>query len=73
MKQTIYVALLDEGVDCWRPVEAIHKHDDIYTITSPNPDPDDEHWEFSHGDDVRCKMHTFSGGGTHLTAYAKTS
>jgi hypothetical protein len=72
-KKTIYVAVLDEGVACYRLVEAIHKRDDIYTITSPNPDPENERWEYTRGEDVRCKVHTFQSGDTQLTAYAKAS
>ena len=73
MKQIIYVALLDEGTPCWRPVEAIHKHDDIYTIIGKNPDPEDEHWEFSCGEDVRCQPYPSAQGSTRLTAYAKAT
>ena len=72
-KQTIYVSLLDEGTPCYRPVEAILKQGDIYTIISNNSDPEDEHWEFICGDDVRCKVQTFSGGNQGLVAYAKLS
>jgi hypothetical protein len=73
MKQTIYIALLEEGVDCWRAVEAVHQQGDVYTVISENPDPEDEHWEFSRGDEVRCRAHTFSGGSTGLVAFAKAA
>ena len=59
---TIYVYLLDEGVDVWRPVEAAHLGDDRYRITSVNVDPSDEHWQFSTGDIVRCSSQALSGG-----------
>jgi hypothetical protein len=71
MKQMIYVALLDEGIPCWRPVEAIHKRDDIFTIIGKNLNPEDEHWEFSCGEDVHCQSYAPSEGVTRLTAYAK--
>ena len=64
----IYVALLDEGVECWRLVDAIRKHGDIYTILVDNPDPEDEHWEFSHGDDVICRSHRCSDATIGLKA-----
>ena len=73
MKQIIYVALLDEGTPCWRPVEATHKHDNIYTIIEKNLEPADEHWEFSCGEDVRCQSYAFSEGFTGLRAYAKVT
>ena len=74
MEQTIYVELLNEAVACWRPVKAVHKRGDVYTIVSPNPDPEFEHWEFSTGEDVRCAPSTFSEGRkvkTVLKAFAK--
>ncbi len=67
----IYVALLGEGVDVWRPVQAIHERGDLYRIISPNPDAEDERWQFSSGDVVRCERRAFSSGGEGLVAYAK--
>ena len=51
----IYVYLLDEGTDVWRPVEAIHLNDDIYQIVSEKLDPN-ELWAFKTGDTVRCEL-----------------
>lgn len=39
---TIYVLLLDEGIECWRPVQAAHGAGDRYPILSENLAPDDE-------------------------------
>ena len=36
--ETIYVYLFDEGVDCWRPVDAVREGEDLYRIVSLNPD-----------------------------------
>jgi hypothetical protein len=71
MNQTIYVALLDEGVLCWRPAEAKHQHDDVYLLTGSNLYPDDERWEFAQGECVRCRLHLFSEGQTELVAFEK--
>jgi hypothetical protein len=60
--ETIYVYLLDEGVDCWRPVEAVHEGDNRYRISGVNADPSDEHWEFATGDLVVCECRTLSDG-----------
>ena len=60
--ETIYVYVLDEGVDCWRPVEAVHEGDDRYRIAGANADPSDEHWEFAAGDVVVCERRTLSDG-----------
>ena len=68
-KSTSYVPLLDEGVAVWRPVEALHKEAEIYTIIGTNSDPDCEHWQFTTGQSVRCRQKTFADGKTGLEAY----
>lgn len=60
--EMIHVYLLDEGVDCWRPVEAVHEGGNRYRISGLNPDPSDEHWEFATGDLVHCERRTLSEG-----------
>ena len=65
----VYVALLDEGVECWRPVDAAHVREDEYVLGGPVPD--DEAWEFQPGELVRCREHRFSDGGTALVAFAR--
>jgi len=68
-KSTIYIPLLDEAVDVWRPVEALHEEDDVYTIVSTNPYPEDEHWQFTTGQSVRCRQMTLEDGKTGLVAH----
>jgi hypothetical protein len=51
--KTVYVALLDEGTDCWRPVQAEHMSGDVYRLCGPKHE--DEVWEFQPGELVRCK------------------
>jgi hypothetical protein len=65
---TIYVALKDEGVDVWRPVEASDEGGGIYRI-SEAPMPDSETWEFPPGSRVRCERHEL-GDGSALVAVA---
>lgn len=55
-EKTIYVYHLDEGVDVWRPVQAVQVRENVYEIISENPDPEDEKWQFSKGDLVKCKF-----------------
>jgi hypothetical protein len=43
--ETIYVRLLDEGVDVWRPVSAETLGEGRYRIVSENTDPEDEKCE----------------------------
>ena len=69
---TVYVSLLDEGVDVWRPVTAEHIRDDVYRIAGEPPDPEDENWEFLPGQLVRCRQHTLSGDSS-LVAYEAVS
>ena len=52
---TIYIYLLDEGVDVWRPVDAIHIKENIYQINPESEIPETEIWEFLPGDMVRCE------------------
>jgi hypothetical protein len=55
----IFVCLLDEGVDCWRRVEAVHEGDNRYRIVV-NPDPAEERWEFATGEVVVCEPRRLS-------------
>lgn len=61
MPDTIYIELLDEGVDVWRPVEAVLIDEDWYRISSRKLDPS-EQWAFQTGDVVRCETRQLSGG-----------
>jgi hypothetical protein len=64
----IYVALLNEGTDVWRPVQAVTVEESIYQV-APEQEPDsDETWEFQPGDFVRCELKTFSDGQDVMTA-----
>ena len=69
--EEIYVALLNENVEVWRPIEAILVEKGIYRIISENLNPDDEQWEFSTGDLVQCSTKIFSGGSSGLVAMKK--
>ena len=65
----VYVALLDEGVECWRPVDAQHVQEDEYVLSGPVPD--DEVSESQPGEAVRCRERTFQDGATGLVAFAR--
>jgi hypothetical protein len=69
---TIYVRLLDEGVDVWRPASAEHIEGDAYRITPDAPVPELEKWEFAPGELVRCRQQRLSGGDS-LVAYARAA
>ena len=63
---TIYMPLLNEGVDVWRLVEAAQLSDGTYRIDGEMPDG--EEWAFTPGTVVRCESRTFGGGQGGLTA-----
>ena len=67
-RDTIYVALMNEGVRVWRPATALKIESDIYKIDDDLMVEKDENWEFVPGDVVRCKEIVFSGGSRGLVA-----
>ena len=56
----IYVPLLEEGVDVWRPVDAREEGPGVYRIISTKSDPD-EVWQFAEGSVVRCEERIADG------------
>ena len=59
---TIYVPLLDEGTDVWRPVNAERISRAIYRIVNQSRDSDDEECLYSPGQEVAVEEHVFSEG-----------
>jgi len=57
----IYVYLLDEGTDVWRPVESERVSDGLYRLIGEPPN-DTENWEFPTGSIVRVENRELSGG-----------
>lgn len=61
--QEVYVRLLEEGTDVFRPAPAEQLGPFIYKLGLPNDyDPDDEIWEFVPGQVVKCEMLKLFGG-----------
>ena len=60
--EQIYVALLGEGVDVWRPVQAEHLHNNVYRILNQPYDRATESWQFEPGDQVLCEQVESSEG-----------
>jgi hypothetical protein len=58
--RTIFVELLDEGVDVWRPVEATVVGDGTFRL--PECVPAEEVWKFPPGSLVRCEPRPLSDG-----------
>lgn len=62
--EEIYVYLLDEGTDMWRPAHALRLDDGLYCLLwTPRYDPEDEKWEIVPGTVVRCELRTLRGRG----------
>jgi hypothetical protein len=63
----IYV---DQPNEDWlRAVEARHLRGNLYQIVTEQPE--DEQWEFTTGDKVRCMRRRFDDGKVEMLAYAK--
>ncbi len=63
IERTVYVRLLNEGTDVYRPTNAVFKEPDIYFLKSPaGYDPEDEHWEFLPGSSVKCVERVLADG-----------
>jgi len=57
----IFVALLDEGTNVWRPVRAERVGETVYRILDQPYDREDERWQFEPGDAVECEYIQPSG------------
>lgn len=57
---TIYMPLLNEGTNVWRPVEGTPLSSDTFRVEGEMPD--DEEWEFGPGSVVRCEPRLHSQG-----------
>ncbi len=58
----IFVSLIDEGVDVWRPVLAEHVQGSVFRIVDQPYDREIEKWQFGPGDVVVCEMIDSSDG-----------
>ncbi len=65
----IFVKLLNEGTDVWRPVKAKSLDNGLYKIISTSKA--DEIWEFKSGEEVMCSTKTFADGKSGLVASKK--
>lgn len=61
--EEIFVPLLDEGINVWRPTQAERLADGSYRVLpTPDYDPTDEVWEFPPDSRVICEMKRLSDG-----------
>jgi hypothetical protein len=66
MADTVFIRLLDEGTDVWRPIQATNRGGGEYLLLGTAPT--DENWEFGPGDLVRCVPRRFADGTEGLVA-----
>jgi hypothetical protein len=57
---TIYIELMNEGTNCWRPVEAKDLGDGRFQILGSQPEG--EEWQFRPGEIVECRKKQFQDG-----------
>jgi hypothetical protein len=62
----IFLPLLNEGTDVWRPVEAEPLGGGLYRVLGDAPE--DETWAHAPGSTVRCELKVFSDGTEALAA-----
>jgi hypothetical protein len=68
----VYVRLLDEGTDVWRPARATALPHGTFRLLEPNGyDPNVETWEFLPSTKVRCVPRKFTDGDESLVAVAR--
>ena len=56
---TVYVALLNEGTEVWRPVAAEQVGPELFRLRGSVPAS--ESWQFQPGEVVRCEARVLSG------------
>jgi hypothetical protein len=71
---TVYVRLLDEGTEVWRPVSAWRVKRNVFELDDANEAVLEETWEFKNGERVICEMRRLSKNdenGSGLVAIEK--
>jgi hypothetical protein len=72
MNIEIYVNLLEEGMPCSRPTQALVLENGLFRLLpSENYDPNHEHWEFPPGSVVRGREVRRDGKSTLLAIVPK--
>jgi hypothetical protein len=60
---TVFVKILDEGTEVWRPVTARKIEKNVYELNDPLAASMDESWEFPNGCFVVCEKRQFESDG----------
>jgi len=67
MDSVIYMPLLGEGTDCWRPVRSVQVDEGVFEVLDQLREG--ESWAFAPGSRVRCRNHVFTTGEQGLVAF----
>jgi len=67
MDLVIYMPLLGEGTDCWRPVRAVQVAEGVFEVADQLREG--ESWAFAPNSRVRCRKHVFATGEQGLVAF----
>src|ERR1700676_392992 len=67
METVVYMPLVGDGTDCWRPVRAQSISEDIFEVIDHIPSG--ESWKFAPFTRLRCRNRTFTGGEAGLEAF----
>lgn len=65
---TIFVGLMDEGVEVWRPVQARPLDHGHFRIIGVDADTSEETWQFPVGAIVKCVNKKFADGTSGMSA-----
>jgi hypothetical protein len=68
MEKTIYMPLVQQGTECWRPVRAVPSGDDVFEVIDGIPE--NESWAFAPFSRVLCRDKVFTDGQTGLVIFA---
>ena len=71
--KTIYVPMLNEETDVWKPVIAQPLSRATYRIESGPLDPDDENLAYGAGQEVTVEEHIFQDGNRGLVAVGRAA
>lgn len=63
-EEVVYVELLNEGVEVWRPVVAKVEGEGVFRLSDDQPEG--EQWAFPPGSRVLCEDRLLSGGRTQV-------
>jgi hypothetical protein len=67
MEAVIYMPLVEDGTDCWRPVRAMRIAEEIFEVIEQIPP--NESWKFAPFSRVRCRNRIFTNGEAGLEAF----